>query len=66
MALSLIALGGAWVLRRQGSPNLGALYAVMVLWGMGDVLHFWGMETAFYALLLLTTVICALKRRPGG
>jgi hypothetical protein len=61
--LAAAALGGAWVLRRYGHGNLGAVYAVAVLWGIGNGYKYFGMETTFYAALLLATVIAALRGR---
>jgi hypothetical protein len=64
VCLSLTALAGAWILRRFGHPNLGALFAVLVLWGVGRGLHFHGMETTLYTLLMLGALILAFGDRP--
>jgi hypothetical protein len=64
ICLSLTALGGWWILRRFKHPNLAALYAVMVLWGIGRSLHFFGMETTLYTALMFAALIAALYDRP--
>ena len=58
------ALGGAWIARRFGYGNLGALFAVMVLWGSGELSSYFGMETGFYSALLFGAVLCAIEKRP--
>jgi len=64
VSLSLIALAGVWILRRFDHPNLAALYAVLVLWGAGMTLRYFGMETTLYTALMLTALIAALTERP--
>ncbi len=64
LCLSLVALGGAWILRRGGHPNLAVLYALWTLWGTGRIFFYFGMETTFYVALQLAALICALERRP--
>lgn len=65
LCLSLVALTGAWILKRLGFPNLGAVLASLILWGTGEILGFWGMETAFFSLLLLTSLAFAFQGRPA-
>lgn len=65
LSLSLLALTGAWMLARIGFPNLGVVFAAAVLWGTGEVLLFWGMETAFFSFLLLAAFALAASGRPA-
>ena len=63
LAISLVALAGAAILRRFGHPNIAVLYALLVLWGCGMRLRFFGMETMLHSLLLIVVVMAALDRR---
>ena len=63
LALSLVALAGAAILRRFGHPNIAVVYALLILWGCGARLRFFGMETMLHSLLLLVVVMAALDRR---
>lgn len=62
-SLAGVALAGAWILRRRAHPDLGVLFAVLVLWGGFFTYYLSGMETAFYSLLLFGSALAAWHRR---
>ena len=65
LGLTLIALGGAWIARRHGLANVGTVFAVAVLWNIGGLTHFFGMETTTYVVLMLGALVAALTDRPA-
>jgi arylsulfatase A-like enzyme len=64
LSLAAAALCGAWILWRHAHPGLAVLHAVALLWGVGGMYVFTGMETAFYSLLLHAAAIAALRQKP--
>jgi hypothetical protein len=61
--LSFAALQGALLVRAQGSAVLALGFAVLVLSGLGNVLHFFGMETTLLCWLLAVVVTAAQRQR---
>ncbi|MFT7485499.1 MAG: hypothetical protein ACI9F9_001349 [Candidatus Paceibacteria bacterium] len=57
-SVSVSACGyiGARILRSHGVPNAGALFAVLISWGMGGVFVYMGMETTFYVALIFGAI----------
>ncbi len=58
------ALTGARILRRLSHPELGVLYALLVLWGCHAIYVLTGMETSFLCFLLHAALLAALADRP--
>ncbi len=58
-----VGLAGAWLLRRLGHPELGVVYALLVLWGGFATYSLTGMETSFYTLLLFAAALAGWRRR---
>ncbi len=59
LCLSLCGWFGFWLLRLQGYPGAGAIFALAAVWGPGGVLHFFGMETALYLMLIFLALLAA-------
>ncbi|MEM8931224.1 MAG: hypothetical protein AAGE94_08610 [Acidobacteriota bacterium] len=63
---SLSAAGalGAIVLRLQGYPNAGAVFALATIWAAGNVFAYFGLETALHLALIVAVVLAAGADRP--
>lgn len=64
LSLALAGGLGAWFLRRQGSPNAGAMFALTTVWATGMALAFMGMETTFHLALILACLLAADYEQP--
>ena len=63
-ALHGSGLLGAWLLGRHGFAHAGVVFALMTVWGVGESLAYFGMETTLHLFLILAAILAADLERP--